>query len=275
MMNDQGKSCAATTGKPAAVNSRALLADLEALGVEPGMNLMVHSSLRAIGPVEGGAEAVLEVLLRAIGPGGTLMMPTVSGSVRPDQPVFHPDHTPSTVGYLTNLFRVQPGVLRSRHPVHSIAAGGPRAGFFTGGHSEANTPWSPETPFGRMMRDDDCALLFLGVGLNYNSCFHALEIEARLPGMHTAWSTGLVVVEADGATRRVEHHWHDARTKRYFADSEHLLRDRGCLAWGRTGRGVSRLVRAVPMRRVILELLAGEPWLMTRPPEDNDFIWEP
>lgn len=43
------------------------------LGVRPGDLLMVHASLRSVGPVEGGADALLHCLLSAGGPGGTLM----------------------------------------------------------------------------------------------------------------------------------------------------------------------------------------------------------
>ena len=48
--------------------------DLRSLGVAAGDLLMVHASLRAIGPVDGGAEGVLEALETAVGPGGTLLM---------------------------------------------------------------------------------------------------------------------------------------------------------------------------------------------------------
>ncbi len=254
---------------------RRLEKDLRRLGVEEGMSLMVHSSLRKIGAnVENGAEAVIETLLDLIGPRGTLIVPTITGNVRPDQPVFHVEYTPSTVGYLTNVFRMREDAVRSLHPVHSVAAIGPLAEYFTTGHLAANTPWSPETPYGRIVRDENCSILFLGVNLDYNSCFHALEIEARLPGMHTASNTTLHIIDKSGREHTVEHHWHD-KTERFFADMEGLLSQGGCLNVGRTARGVSRLVQSVPMRSIILDLLNSEPWLMTRPPEKNDFVWEP
>ena len=46
---------------------------LRALGLAPGDTAMVHASLRALGPVRGGAEAVARALLDAVSPGGTLM----------------------------------------------------------------------------------------------------------------------------------------------------------------------------------------------------------
>ncbi|MBN1371221.1 MAG: AAC(3) family N-acetyltransferase [Anaerolineaceae bacterium] len=50
-----------------------LVSDLLALGVRPGGVLLVHSSLRSLGPVDGGAEAVVKGLLEALGARGTLL----------------------------------------------------------------------------------------------------------------------------------------------------------------------------------------------------------
>ncbi len=259
------------------MEKQVFIEDLKKLGLKKGMNLMVHSSLRNIGAnaKSAGAEMVIDSLLDIIGPEGTLIAPAISGSVRPDQPVFHVMHTPSTVGFFTEALRRRPEAVRSLHPVHSVAAIGPKADFFTCGHTEANTPWSPDTPYGRILRDENAGILFLGVNLNYNSCFHSLEIEARLPGMHTRESTVLYVIDKNNSMLEVEHHWHHPRTKRLFPDMECVLHERGCLKWGKTGLGMSRLVQAAPMREVILKLLAEEPWLMTRPPPDNTYIWEP
>src|SRR5687767_12334491 len=51
-----------------------ILRDLNALGVGEGDVLMVHVSLRALGPIHGGAEALVDVLDRAVGRSGTVLM---------------------------------------------------------------------------------------------------------------------------------------------------------------------------------------------------------
>ena len=117
-----------------------LVEDFRALGIRPGMSLLVHSSLRRLGPVAGGADTVIDALLSVLGPEGTLMMSAVSGNVNENQPVFDVRLTPATVGTLPNVFRKREGVIRSLHPIHSVAALGPKAEFFTGGHLECNTP---------------------------------------------------------------------------------------------------------------------------------------
>ena len=78
-----------------------LVNDWLALGVRPGGVLLVHASLRSLGPVEGGPETVVQSLLEAISPHGTLLMPALSYRwVGPEAPIFNVLTTPSCVGAL-------------------------------------------------------------------------------------------------------------------------------------------------------------------------------
>lgn len=254
------------------VDRNTLAADLRKLGVTPGMNLLVHSSLRRIGPVAGGADAVIDALLDVLGPEGTLMMSAVSGNVNPGQPVFHVRDTPATVGTLVNVFMKRPGTVRSLHPVHSIAACGPKAEFFTAGHLEARTPWSPDSPYGKVMRNHGF-ILFLGTNFTCNSCLHALEIEARVPGLHTRESSPLYVCDAEGRWHTIQHHWHSPK-KDYYVDMEHLVTAAGGMTIGVTGNGLARLVDAEKLRETLLPIFRKTPHLAIQRLSDNDFIWE-
>ena len=245
---------------------------LRAIGVKEGMALLVHSSLKRVGPVDGGADAIIDAIQGILGSDGVLMMSTVSGSVTPAQPVYHVTHTPSTVGVLTNVFRQRPGVVRSLHPVHSIAAAGPRAKFFTEGHLQTNTPWSPDSPYGKLMRNNGY-ILFLGANFSANTCIHAIEIEARVPGLHTEDSTALYVIDADGALHEVEHHWH-APKRPCYPDLEHIVERAGGLTYGRIGNGISRLVDAAILRETLLPLFRETPELGIVRLTDSEFVWE-
>ena len=249
-----------------------LSAQLEDIGITPGMDILVHSSLKRLGPVEGGADGIIDTLLAAIAPDGTLMMSTVSGNVTPDQTFFHVTQTPSTVGALTNVFRQRPGAIRSLHPVHSLAAIGPRAKFFTEGHLEARTPWSVESPYGRLMRNDGF-ILFLGTDFNANTCIHAIEIEARVPGLHAETTTCLQVTDYDGVEHEIEHHWHAPKICCY-SDLEYLVERAGGLTYGRIGNTICRLVDATILHATLLPLFQDTPELGVVCLSDSKFKWE-
>src|SRR5690242_7932293 len=93
---------------------------VRALGVAPVDCLLVHSSLKCFGHVEGGAQTVVKALLECA---STVIMPTFNY----DQFAFDPTSTPSLTGAITEAFRQTPGAIRSLHPTHSVAAIGPLA----------------------------------------------------------------------------------------------------------------------------------------------------
>ena len=63
------------------------------------MDLMVHSSLSALGAVRGGAEAVVDALLEAVGRSGTLLMPSFNHRAAE---VYNPQATPTTNGAIVS-----------------------------------------------------------------------------------------------------------------------------------------------------------------------------
>ncbi len=178
--------------------TRASLADdLRTLGVAPGMSLLVHSSLKRIGWVVGGAPTVIHALIDVLGPDGTLMMPAFSADladpgewndppipggwvelVRDATPLFDPDRTPTwEMGQIAEQFRTWPDVVRSHHPVSSFAAWGRHAAALTRQHS-LELSLGEGSPLGRFYQLDGHVLL-IGVGHNRNSSLHLSESRAH------------------------------------------------------------------------------------------------
>src|SRR5688500_15232369 len=113
-------------GQRRSVSRAELVWELEGLGVERGGVLLVHTSFRAVRPVEGGPVGLIDALRDAVGRDGTLVMPSWSGS---DDSVFDSATTPVArdLGVTAETFRRLPGVIRSDHPF-AFAALGPEAG---------------------------------------------------------------------------------------------------------------------------------------------------
>jgi aminoglycoside 3-N-acetyltransferase len=157
------------------------------LGVQSGDVVVVHSSADRFEGFRGSLVDVITVLQDAVGPEGTLLMPTLpfDGSALDyarQGRVFDVVRTPSRMGLLTELFRRSPGVVRSLHPTHSVAARGPKAADLIADHHRARTPCGRGTPWGRLP-DHHGKVLLLGTGIAAMTYFHAIEeiLEPAMP----------------------------------------------------------------------------------------------
>lgn len=156
--------------------------DLTALGVQPGDTILMHSSYKSLGGIEGGAEGFFRAFMDVLGPEGTLILPALSfHCVSADQPVFDARQTPGCIGYLAEYFRTQvPGVVRSLHPTHSCCLLGRRAAEMAAGHELDETPVGPNSPFSRLPKVGG-KILMLGCGTNCNTSMHGVEETAEPP----------------------------------------------------------------------------------------------
>ncbi len=160
---------------------------LTKLGIKTGDRLMVHSSLDRLEGFTGKISDLIAVLQQAVGPSGLLLMPTLpfAGSaldwVRSNKP-FDSQKTPSQSGLLTELFRRSPGVIRSVHPTHAVAAWGDQAETICQNHPTSRTPCGQGSPYAYLLADG-WKLLFLGAGLESMTLFHAIEetLEPQMP----------------------------------------------------------------------------------------------
>lgn len=99
-------------------------AQLRSLGIAGGDVLMIHASLRSVGPAAGGAEGLIDALRRAVGNGGTLLMVLSAEDSEP----FDAIRTAVDIddmGVLAEVVRTYPGVSVNDHPADRFAAIGP------------------------------------------------------------------------------------------------------------------------------------------------------
>jgi len=244
--------------------SSLLSTQLRELGVRPGGVLLVHSSLRSLGPLQGGAEAVILGLLEALGPQGTLLLPALSyASVGPDTPFFDLRHTPSCIGALPEVFRTRPGTLRSIHPTHSVCAAGRRAAELLTGHELDTTPVGPHSPFARLPGLDG-QILFIGCGLRPNTSLHGVEEQVVPPYLFAASSTYTIRLEPGQELRMtVRNHNFAGWAQRY--DRVAGLLGQPALRQGKVLQASCHLVEASALWPAAFQALRQDPLYFVEP----------
>ena len=237
-----------------------LASNLRNLGVTDGDLLLAHSSYDSFRGMEGGVMGLINALFEAVGPNGTIVMPTFAqGSMKEivENRPFDVRKTPSEAGLLTEVFRRMKGVERSLHPYHSVAAKGPLATWLVEGHAASLTPFGKYTPFGRLVEAKG-KILVMGVSLHWSlTIVHVVEDimgeDFPVPVYLDEPICG-VVIDENGTERTVSTKVHDDRIRKHMNISliHTYLKDLDCM---RTKRMDGIILHLLDASKVVARLV--------------------
>ncbi|WP_422124212.1 aminoglycoside N(3)-acetyltransferase [Planococcus sp. X10-3] len=174
-------------------SKESLKKQLTDLGIEEGSRIMVHSSLKSMGWIAGGPQAVVEALMETVTASGTIVMPAQSADnsdpvywmeppipenwheeLRQQLPAYHPHLTPLRgMGKIAECFHRHPGTIRSQHPAHSFMAWGKDAEEWMRDHPLEDS-FGDSSPLAKMM-DAELQILLIGVGFDTCTALHFAE----------------------------------------------------------------------------------------------------
>ncbi|MBI1279981.1 MAG: aminoglycoside N(3)-acetyltransferase [Anaerolineaceae bacterium] len=239
-----------------------MVEQLRACGLEAGQTVLVHSSMSKLGWVAGGAQAVIQALVRALGENGTLMMPTHTTQntdpanwsnppvpkawvpiIQANTPAFDASVTPTRgMGVIPELFRTWPEVIRSEHPIGSFAARGPNAVSLTRDHQLLDM-FGNRSPLG-MLYELDGYILLLGVDHANNTSLHLAENRAH-------WTGKFFIHEATAMLVNGVREWVTFKMLALDTDDFNTIGEayeaQAGIQRGRVGKAVVRLMRQRPL----------------------------
>ncbi len=169
-----------------------LIQEFQAIGLQAGDTLLVHSSYKSLGGVDGGPQTVIDAFLDALGPQGTLVMPTFNFDFCRGQP-WDVRATPSQMGAMTNMVRTRPDARRVFHPIYSFAVVGQHAEFMT--KDRYKSSYEKDSVFGKLRQVDGKIMV---IGLSYNDSmtfFHHVEELEGVDYRYLKDFTGMVTDE--------------------------------------------------------------------------------
>lgn len=244
------------------------------MGIAGGDVLVVHSSLKSIGHVIGGAAAVVWALREAVGPRGTILMPSFTYCLKAWRvPPFDHASTPSRAGMITEVFRRSPGVIRSQHPTHSVVVCGALARELS--HQSLDTPpLGIDSPFDRA-RKAGARILLIGVGQTRNSSLHLAEALAPAPYLSVSFTPDQDHEVAwhlpPGSLRpayvKVPQH---PGTSEAFGGAEPFLREAGILRDATLGAAACQLLDANACVEHIAAAIRRDPGVLLRAPDAGE-----
>ena len=229
---------------------------LKELGLIPSDTVVIHTSLRSIGPVDGGADGLIDAFCEYLHDGLFLVPTHTWASVNAAQPVYAARRTEPCIGAVPRAAAARQDGIRSLHPTHSLWAFGRNAADYVRGEELTATP-APKGGCWSRLADVGAKILLIGVGNSKNTFIHALDEEAKLPDrLGQPYATTLIASSGQIFHGQMAPHFCSRcpDVSKYYTNFEEALTALGAQHFGRLGRAQVRVVDASACREIVLRI---------------------
>jgi aminoglycoside 3-N-acetyltransferase len=242
-------------------SKKEIVKQITEIGIQKNDVLLIHSSMKAIGETENGADTILDAFIEYLDQ-GLLVFPTHTwATINNENNIFDPAKEPSCVGILSNLFLRRPGVLRSWHPTHSVAALGKSSMEFVRGEENRDTPCHRSGCWGKLY-DMGSKILFIGCSLKTNTILHGVEEWNNIPKRLTEKYIKLKILTPEGRLIDRPVKGHDQTfgdISKNYDKIEKLLLKKEIAVSGMIGEAKSYLCNTRKMVETVSSLLKKNP----------------
>lgn len=217
-----------------------------------GKPVIVHTSLKAVGQIEGGAETLLSALIEFFTrKDGLFCVPTHTWHTR----ILDMNSNETCIGVFPTVAASRQDGVRSANPIQSMMVFGNRqkAEEFVSGEDKILSPTNPEGCHGKLYKMDGYVLL-LGVGHTKNTYLHCVEEMVNYEGRMTGVKKEGTVIYKDGSTNTRCFAWYGPDgydVSKHFDKFEPAFRHYNCVVDGKIGDADVQLCSARGMKEVL------------------------
>ncbi len=257
------------------VTIESLKADIRSLGICPGDTVLIHTSMRAIGPVEGGADTVIDAFCQVLEE-GLLLVPTHTWAVvNRKNPVYDVRKTVPNIGALPRVAAFRPDGIRSLHPTHSMWGHGKKAEEYLAGEELAQSPGPKTGAWGRLA-DVGGKILLIGVGNDRNTFLHAVEEIGEIPDRLAPEPYEVTIYDREGGEIRHLYYGHQCSktddVSAQYVNFNQAFDELEVWQEGKLGNAVVKILDAKKCRDTVLKIYSRANWdicieKQTLPPE--------
>ena len=232
-----------------------IISQLDALHTPKGVPVLLHSSLRAIGPVEGGAEALLDILVEYFTrDGGLFCVPTHTWHNLDKEITLDITSDDNCLGAFSGVAIRDPRGIRSENPCHSMVVFGDHAKDFVQDELNVPTPTAPSSCYGKLF-DMGGYVLLAGVAHNKNTFLHTVDEMLNIPNRMDNKSVPMAVRKEDGQIvkreLRIFYTDYTEDISYRFTKYETAFRYHRCITDGFLGNAPAQLCSARKMKETV------------------------
>lgn len=227
------------------------------MGITPSDTVLIHTSMRAVGEVENGADGLIDAFCEYLSDGLFLVPTHTWDNVGKDHPVYDVRSSVPCIGTLPRVAAFRQDGIRSLHPTHSIWAHGKNAAEFIKNEENAPTPAPPGFAWERLAKVN-AKILLIGVGNNKNTFIHAIDELADLPDRIHPEPFEVTIIDQNGQKYQHMYAGHycsrSGDVSRQFVNFEKPLVELGAQKFATLGNATVRIIDTKMCRDIILQI---------------------
>ncbi len=229
---------------------------LEECGIKHDDKVTIHTSLRAIGGIENGADGLIDAFCEYLSDGLFIVPTHTWATVNKDNPFFDVRKTPACIGTLPNVAISRKDAVRSLHPTHSVAVFGKGGAEYIKGEEKCATPAPVGSAISRLYEEKG-KILLIGVGHERNTYLHSVDERLNVPNRLSEDTFTVTITDYNGNTlKSPPFHRHSTKgisigLSNYYPNYKAAFEYAGAVTYHRLGNALVYCCDAVRMTEVV------------------------